>query len=320
MPAQAMEDLTSTQIATKLLAAVKGGECIAWVGAGLSKLAYADWGCAVRDLCSACGVQGFGTSQRAPTAEQLTDKAEECKQANGNAYEATLAKLYGGKVVETRQAYLWLISAPFRGYVTTNFDPLLSEAAAAFSHNNIFRYPILVPRDIELHAKPLFYIHGHARPGGVPNGQNLVLARSEFNEAYQGVVAVFVQALLLSYPIVFIGCSLSEPEIHEQIRRVHSMHIQMKKSRSDFKAPPRFALLPTIFRETTIEEPGPGRRERNDEAENAEARRFRELDTEVLRYHPTDRMKHWEIEDILKALCDLAREMPKVGPGEAMPR
>jgi hypothetical protein len=154
----------------------------------------------------------------------------------------------------------------------------------------------LETREIDRTKKPIFYIHGHARPNGVPSGQNLVLARSEFDQAYEGVVGVFVPALLLSYPIVFIGCQLSEPEILEQMRRVQLMHIQIKKSRDGYKTPLRFVLLPPIF----------GKNGRDSDAEGVEVELFRELDTEVLRYNPVDLAKHWEIEDILKILCGLS--------------
>jgi hypothetical protein len=319
MPARAIEDLTSAQIAAELFNAVKGGDCIAWVGSGLSKGLYPDWLAAVSGLCTACAVQPFDDSRPSPTADELIDKAEECKQANAAAYEAALAGFYGGNVVPTRLAYLWLMRAPFKAYATTNFDPLLSETAAPLGYKDVYWHPTLPSRELERRNKPLFYLHGHARPNGIANGRDLVLSRSEFEIAYSGVVGLFVQNLLYNYPIVFIGCSLSEPEIHQQIRRVHSMHVQIKNEAQGFKAPSRFALLPTRFR-WEAKDGLPATRERNRDAELEEANRFGELDTEVLRYDPADRMKHWEIEDILKLLCDLAEETPKVGRGEAMPR
>jgi hypothetical protein len=133
-----IEDLTAMRISEELLKAVSGDDCIAWIGSGLSSLAYPDWVAAVATLCVACHIQPFGTSQT-HSSSQLIDKAEECKSADRNAYETTLGDLFGGNVVEQRQAYSWLMSAPFKGYVTTNFDPLLSEAAAPFGYTRVFR-------------------------------------------------------------------------------------------------------------------------------------------------------------------------------------
>jgi hypothetical protein len=307
--AQAIEDLTSTRISEELLKAVSGDDCIAWIGSGLSALAYPNWATAVAALCAACGTPPLDSADT-PSANQLIDKAEECKAANRNVYEATLGNLFGGNVVAQRQAYSWLVSAPFKAYVTTNFDPLLSEAAAPFGNTSVFRYPLLETREVDRKKKPMFYIHGHARPNGAPCGENLVLARSEFDQAYDGVVGVFLPALLLSYPIVFIGCRLAEPEIREQMSRVHSMHVQIRKSQDGYKTPRRFALLPPIFSKNT----------RDRVAEMQEASYFADLDTEVLRYSPVDPKKHWEIEDILKTLCKLTSKVTEGGPGEVAPK
>jgi SIR2-like domain len=295
-------DLSATRIAEELLKAVSGGDCIAWVGSGLSAVAYRGWNDAIAELCDACGISRLA---KYPSADELIDKAEECKKADQRAYEETLANLYGGNVTVTRLAYQWLMRAPFKAYVTTNFDPLLSESAAVAGHANVFRYPLLELPEIGRRTKPMFYIHGHARPNGIASGQNLVLARSEFKEAYGGVVSLFLQAIFLSYPIVFIGCGLSEPEIQEQMSRVHSMLVQIKRSRVGYKSPVRFALLPPIMVGG----------DRKDDQELVEAERFEELDTTVLRYSPADPAKHWEIEDILKSLCDVTPMVGPSGPG-----
>ena len=297
-------DLTTAGIAEELLKAVSGGDCIAWVGSGLSALAYRGWNQAIIELSDECGVGRLASAY--PSADELIDKAEECKIANRATYEATLARLYGGNVVETRLAYQWLVKAPFKAYVTTNFDPLLSESAAVFGHTSVFRYPLLESVEIGRCTKPMFYVHGHARPGGIPSGQDLVLARSEFKEAYEeGLVSLFLKSILLSYPIVFFGCRLSEPEIQEQMSRVHSMLDQIRKRRVGYKSPVRFALLPPIIVGG----------DRKTDQELLETERFKELDTTVLRYSPADPRRHWEIEDILKALSTSTPTMAASGLG-----
>jgi hypothetical protein len=124
-----MEDLTLEQIAETLHEALRGGSCVAWIGSGLS-MDYPNWQSAIGTLCGECGIADFGESDPSPTAEQMMDKAQECKQANRDTYERTLGRLYGGPPGRTRLAYSWLVKAPFKAYVTTNFDPLLSEAGA----------------------------------------------------------------------------------------------------------------------------------------------------------------------------------------------
>jgi len=155
--------------------------------------------------------------------------------------------------------------APFKAYVTMNFDPLLSEAASAAGFASVHSYPALFPPDIERCKKPLFYMHGHASPEGTPRGDNLVFCRSEFEQAYGDIGAVrnFVVNLLMNYPIVFIGCNLSEPEIHQQFQRVRQMLSQMNTTGAP--PPSRFVLAETIISATTGD--------RDDGAEEAQVHR-----------------------------------------------
>ena len=316
----ATEALNPLQLAAEIRKAVDIRHCIAWVGAGLSRPVYDDWPLAVTKLCKACGVKDVDESLPGTKSDQLINKAEECKKANEETYEATLAEIYGREEVTTRRAYPWLVKAPFKAYVTTNFDPLLSEAAAVADHTHLFCYPLLECPDLERYLKPIFYIHGHARRNGAPSGKNLVLAQSEFDKAYGdcGVVALFVQNLLHSYPIVFIGSSLSEPATYEQIQRVHSMHALIMESRPDYVPRPRLALLPTIIREDKSSGPQ-GKKERDTGSEQTEVNRFSELETKVLRYHAADPNQHGEIEEVLRHLCDQP-EVASVISGEEGPK
>jgi hypothetical protein len=310
------EILTTAQVADELLRGVNGGSCIAWVGSGISKPLYGDWLSSITCLCEACGVVDFGESTREPTADDLLDKAEECKKANEAAYESTLAARYGKEFGITRIAYDWLLRAPFRAFITTNVDPLLSAAGEVVGSEALRYYPELPSTDIERCKKSIFYMHGHARPNGIANGHNLVFARSDFEKAYgpSGVVRQFVEQLLTNYPIVFWGCQLQEPGIRESLQRVRDMHAQMKEARDGFTPPLRFAVLPTIYARTK------GKLDQETEAaEAAEADYFRAIDIKVLRYDPRDRENHWEIEEILRSLCDSSSKLA-VGAGEAGPK
>lgn len=222
MASASIDTLSSAQIAKELADALDSDDCIAWVGAGLSMVAYPGWRELLSKLCIACGVRDFDPALGEPTADQLIDKAQDCKVANNGAYRTALANMFGANLIGTRKAYYLLIPVPFKAYVTTNFDSLLSDAAATFGHNDVFQYPLLEPRQIELLRKPIFYIHGHARPNGVPSGDNLVLARSDFNDAYgndgTGLVTPFLHSVLLSYPIVFLGYRLSDPAVQDLLQ------------------------------------------------------------------------------------------------------
>jgi SIR2-like domain len=316
MPPSPTSVLTPAQIVEELLGVVGKKDCIAWVGSGLSLVAYPGWRKLLGALCTACGVADFDPALGAPTADDLINKAQECKAANQAAYKKTLSDIFGRKQIITRRAFYLLLGAPFKAYATTSFDPLLSDAGADLGYREIFYYPLLEPRRIGECVKPIFYMHGHATPKGVASADNLVLARSDFDAAYgvgrTGMVTPFLHSVLLSYPILFLGCGLSEPDIQDLMRRVHQIHLDIMTAYSGFKPQPRFAVLPTI------EFDGPGRK-RNYGAELAESTRFSELDIKILRYHPADPDQHLEVELILEALAD--RLSPaKVGPGDATPK
>jgi SIR2-like domain len=313
-------DLTPQEIAGEIWEVMKFEKCVCWVGSGLSNLFYKDWPETVSCLCRSCGVPLWSDSGGKPSADLLIDKAEECKQADLKGYEATLANLFGDEVVPTRQAFSWLIKAPFKAYVTTNFDPLLSEAAAVLGYRSVHSYPLLPLDRLALDKKPLFYAHGHARRGGAPTGHDLVLARSDFHEAYAaGTARTFFEALLLTYPIVFVGCRLLEPDIRQQLLRVHDMHTRIKQSFPNFEPPSRLAIVPARYHEErTSDDPPPksSKRRRSVAEEREEVERFRALDTVVLRYVPGDPHVHGEIEGILKETCRISETAPILDEGK----
>jgi hypothetical protein len=168
----------------------------------------------------------------------------------------------------------------------------------------------------------VFYLHGLARRNDEARGDNLVLARTDFDVAYNGSVRIFLDSLLLSYPILFLGCSLAEPAVHEAFRRVHKVHDQIRREYKEMEPPKRYALLPArtrTSREVTLEV----KNERDFDSENTENERFSELSVRVLRYNLNNPQQHYEVEEILEKLCALynkpVRLKPKVGYGEEMP-
>ena len=286
------------EVVSNLAPIIENGDCIAWVGAGLSKIArYPGWAEAVRELCRACGVSSLSSSDEADP-DRLIDKAQECKEANQQAYEDTLGRLFGGEVVETRQAFSLLMLLPFKGYVTTNFDPLLVEAGISHGYTNLCVYPALYSLHLERLKRPIFHIHGLARNGGRPRGDRLVLARSDFEEAYgdEGVVSVFLAGLLLNYDILFIGCGLTEPAITEVFRRVHGINTVIQRQYPQASPRRRCAVLPMRMLAPSMErrlsgkrqKPDPMCEERDAGREHDENQRFREFGVEVIRKDPWD--------------------------------
>lgn len=297
------------QVAIELWNTIKDRDCVAWVGSGLSKLpgsdvrtGYPDWPETVKEICRACGVPPLSVDANLP--DKLIDKAEECKIANAQAYHSTLARIFGRPVTETRAAYPWLMAVPFRGYVTTNFDPLLLDAGQAHGLVDHYAYPDLPTLKLGASPKAIFYLHGLARHNNTPRGENLVLARSDFDKAYNKVIRPFIDSMLRELPILFLGCSLEEPPIQEAFRRVRDIQLQIEQVYPGRPRPKRFILIPSRY---TEEDSGYGRMTKapDKSAEESEERRFDDLGIKVIRYEPQDKQRHFEIEEILRNLCEL---------------
>ena len=293
---------TPQTIASKLAGHVRREDCVAWVGSGLSRPAgYPGWADTVRELCDACSVLPLTRAQES-SAEHITNKAQECKDADVMMYNQTLARLFARPTVQTRLAYTLLMRIPFRAYVTTNFDPLLANTAAAHGFCNTYAYRTLPFAKIGVDSRPVYYVHGLARREGQ---QDLVLARSEFEEAYSGMSQSFLFQLLSYHPLIFLGCDLREPEVKALLTRVHDNHkriVEHSEHSDEPTLPHRAIVIPTRYRKTK-DESGHTTEERETDREAEEEDRLRALNVEILRYQPTD--EHPEIEEILITLCGL---------------
>ena len=302
---------------SKLLPMIENGNCIVWVGSGLSKSAeYPDWKETVRELCDKCGVTLLSKSEE-ELPDKLIDKAEECKKADINAYHNTLANLFGGRPVNTRFAYQSLMKLPFKAYVTTNFDPLLSEAGAIEGYDKLYSYPIFPPELGNSHS--IVYVHGHARQNNQATGENLILARSDFDEAYKdiGIAKDFVVNIFTHYPLLFLGCSLTEPVMYEVFQKVHNIHTLIKRTYPDVPLPPRYIMLPIqrqVYSEFPDENIG-----QVDRRGREEINRFDKMEIKVIRYEPDDLRRHGEIEYILRQLCNYTKRSKNVFGKEEMP-
>lgn len=310
------------KIATELWPLIAGEKCVAWVGSGLSKIAgFPGWSEVVSQLCIDCGVQDLEESEKS-SADKLIDKAEECKRADQVTYQDTLANIFGQPIVGTRFALSSLMTLPFKGFVTTNFDALLGSTGATHGYNSLYSYPSLPLPKLEVDTKPIFYVHGLARHGNDQRGDRLIFARSEFDEAYgnNGIVSSFLTQMLTYYDVLFIGCSLEEPDIYKVFEKVHQIHQRIKDTYQEAIPPQRYILLSS--HQTIKENTEDKKDERKKMIERSEETRLSEMNVKILRYVPSDE-KHGEIEQIVGHLCNLAEKpvtpLPLHGLGEEEP-
>lgn len=290
-----------TQVVGNLYQLIDGGNCLAWVGSGLSIPEYPDWPKAINEICSACKVPPL--TERTDDPSILMTKAEDCKKANLNVYCDKLGELFGTLKGSIRRAYSFLINIPFAGYITTNFDP---NFLSVKGDKQLHSYPDIFAQYLGGGGGTIFYIHGLARIGDAPTGENLVLASSDFNEAYEGsrgVAQAFLTSVLSTYHILFIGCDLKEPSMRAVFEKVNKIHQLLLSRRSSWSPPRRVALRATKYLAKGNKVNG-GKRESDYYKELNEERRFNDMQIEIVRYTAGDEENHSEIDLILESLCN----------------
>lgn len=283
---------------------IETGECVAWVGSGLSIGAgYPSWPIALDTLCDDCGVErlpgGFPSSD--DWAHAALIKAQECKQANPVGYGLTLGRLYGTTDDRTRRAYDLIAKLPFKAYLTTNFDPLMADAAARNGKAEFHAYPDLKLGAVYEKPGQVFYIHGMAvDENGHPAGDNLVFSEREFDLAYssESLLPGLLCQVITYHPLVFFACALSEFEIRQVFMRVSSI-----LTSAEAKQKRRVMLMPLPAQAESSIGPVHGIEE---VADRTGLRRIEELGIIPIMYKPADPIRQYEVEQILDKACELA--------------
>jgi len=309
-----MSAVYSEEVAQELVAMLRRGKCVAWIGSGLSvPERYPGWRELVERLCTACNVRR-PSAVKTFEASKLLALAQRCKNVNTAKYEQTLAEVFGRPVRTDPRAYTMLAKLPFKGYVTTNYDPLLRDAVCA-RDGQFCQYPALVAPLVERPHPVAFYVHGLARDEhDHPCGQNLVLAESEFQEAYKpdGATAIFIKYILNYYDIFFVGCRLEEPDIQESLARICRLHKGILVARPKFSPTQRLMLLPRTLKTEQID--GASSQTYDQPTEQKDDATYKELGIRIVRYETTGAEDHVDVDEMLRQALRIAGIDRPVGP------
>lgn len=195
---------------------VHSGECIVFVGSGLSGKNYLPWDKLIEMLCDKCGVEDFPKDDEEKSqlsADELFEYADRAYDKNKAVYLKFLEDEFS-KRVNFPPEYNFLAEIQFKSFITINFDPLLAEIKRRHRPKlRTHRTPLLVK---EIEKGNVFYIHGYVPVGGVVVDKQLVLTKSDVDEAYdpyEGNIHSFLDQLFKSYNVLFIGCGLKEREL-----------------------------------------------------------------------------------------------------------
>ncbi len=269
----------------RLARCIKKGECVAFIGSGLSNSVYCDWRTLITCLCNRCGVTRRPGKES--SSDDLLDLAEEAKSAAPCKYYAVLHEKFG-HIGTTNPLYDILMRLNFKSYVTTNFDPLLAHEARKPEHNmSVEVYPSLSAANINRNPRrTVFYIHGLIKEGATPAPMSIVLSRSEFHEAYRGTtLSSFLEQLLTFHPVCFLGCTLDEHPLKNVFEECSDIQSKIRGVHGG-PCPERFILLAEQEEVWVSTNDGSRTRDLSEEQRrrDAEERQYEHLGIQIVRY------------------------------------
>ncbi len=238
-----------------LIAAVRSEKCVAFIGSGVSADSYPSWHELITELCERCGITRHVT--RDTPADELQAAAQDAKTLDEEAYHAFLTDRFGSLPPTIPRLYDVLLELTFSSYLTTNFDRVLaykSSLARRRCNERVYAYPSLDRK--AMNSRSVHYLHGRITNGPGPVKHTIVLARDEFKAAYgsNSNLMNFLVETLVQDPLVFIGCTLREPQMKEVFRICRDNQLERQRANQGLglprgNSPKRFIFLPP----TTIE-------------------------------------------------------------------
>ena len=125
----------NTKRQDELIELVASGEAVLIVGAGSSmRVGYPGWSGLIKELEKLASKLGYVKPDEGTGEDDLLAYAEDIKsyiyeQKDGpDKYKAWLYKLFESKPIPFDDCHKKLVSLPFRGILTTNYDPVLDLA------------------------------------------------------------------------------------------------------------------------------------------------------------------------------------------------
>ena len=226
----------------ELIKLIDSGEAILIVGAGSSKrIDYPDWSCLLKKLenLAVRWGDGFqpneGKSESAPLVYAEEIKSSMYRAGNLGKYHALLYRLFNQKDPPFDNFHRRLVSLPFRGILTTNYDPVLEAALhkvepspdpdRSLVVDGSFPAPVheflmeMLDKSI---PRRIAHLHGKFTPP-----DSIILSLEDYERAYGLKLNTnqeqedfkwtlhrkLLWALLATRRVVFIGFSMEDPYI-----------------------------------------------------------------------------------------------------------
>jgi hypothetical protein len=198
--------------------ALELGECVLFVGAGLSQAAgLPGWPALARRLADELGIELGRRTDYLDVAQWYREKfgAEALGRVIRETFDASATH-----VLPTLTHYL-LLALAVRYVVTTNYDRLIEEALLALK-----RYPVRVVSAADVARTGgrvgVYVVKLH---GDVGRPEEVVLGRDDFETFLQDrpALSALLEALLLNQTFFFVGYGLRDPNFRQIFGRIAQM-------------------------------------------------------------------------------------------------
>ena len=204
-------------VPSPLAQAIRDGECVLFIGSGLSSGAgLPGWQALVGKMAAEIG----HTQEAQGSTDYFLDMAQLYRQKRGpERLAALIRKEFGGMRAKPTLAHYLLMGLGVRHVITTNYDTLLERALTALR-----RDPVKVVREEdvartgETGAHFVVKFHGDAEAAE----SAVVLSRTDYDDFFRDrpAMASLLEGLLLNQTFLFIGYSLSDPNFQQIYGRV----------------------------------------------------------------------------------------------------
>jgi len=224
-----------------LIERISNGECAVFIGSGLSMdVGYPDLQRMLREMAAEAGLEDL---HKKAISDDWMDDFQIIKEALGiESYRDHLRDFFdhNTKSQQFNHILINLLNIPFCAYITTNYDPCVEFASryAASSPKSTNSYPNLPIT--ELRNEHIFHVHGYVNPDDQSSVKTIVLARDEYEDAYNnsGIVSQFLSTLFSEIDVVFIGFGWNDLVIIETISKAK----ETREIREEFAAQRGFGL------------------------------------------------------------------------------
>lgn len=277
---------------------VQSGDCVIFLGSGISVGIYPSWSELIKKLCVRCGVDIGERNLSDPNT--LLSLADDCKSENIDEYCEVLKEEFAKPIMNNPVKYEYAKSAPFLSYVTSNYDPLLAHNMRG-SKRKVFTH--IKGLNGFVINEAVYYIHGYISVGDNVEPDQIILTKSDFDREYDpqgpGNINDFLKHLVKYKHILFVGCRLNEEPIQDLLEICEKSR-QVAEGNTTNK---HYILLPDEGISLSSDTDASKDKLREESLEN----KYDRYGINVVRYKKTTGDNHIELQNILEEWSNLQK-------------